>query len=222
MIIIALGAPGTGKGTMSRKLSEYYGIPHISTGDILREMSKENNDKAKQIKDIIDKGLLVSDDILEQVLKERLAKKDCRNGYILDGYPRNLNQAKFLDELLERKGDTVTAAFKLNTPKEELIDRILGRIVCPKCNAIFNEKYKKPVNEGRCDNCDTILVKRNDDTPEKIEKRLEEYEINTEPVIKYYDDKGILFTTLVSDMVNKMGNEVLKSLIWYIENNNKN
>lgn len=221
MIIVMLGAPGVGKGTMSKSLSEYYEIPHISTGDILREIAAKNDPTSKKVKSYIDMGSLVPEDIMDDLITKRLEESDTINGYILDGFPRTMTQVKFLENYLEKNNKKIDAIINLETPKEEIIDRIINRVVCPNCNAIYNLKYNKPIVEGHCDVCDTKLVSRSDDTKEKVEARLKEYENKTYDIIKYYKDKGELFKVLICDIAGKTSKEALKSIIWYIENKNK-
>lgn len=222
MIIVMLGAPGVGKGTMSSSLSEYYEIPHISTGDILREIAKEDGKEAEMIKTYLDKGELVPEEIINKFLVKRIEEKDAKNGYILDGYPRTMSQVKFLESYLKENGKTIDAIVNIETPKEEIIDRIVNRVVCPKCHAIYNLKYNKPIVEGHCDICDTKLIKRSDDTKEKVEDRLLEYETKTHDIVEYYHKKGELFKVLICEVANKKAKDALKAIIWYIENKNKN
>lgn len=221
MIIIMLGAPGVGKGTMSKSLSEYYEIPHISTGDILRGLANSNDPVSEKIKVYIDNGELVPEDIMDELITKRLENADTQNGYILDGFPRTMTQVKFLETYLEKNNSNLDAVINLETPKEEIIDRIVNRVICPNCNAIYNLKYNKPIVEGHCDNCDTILVSRSDDTIEKVEARLKEYENKTYDIIKYYKDKGQLFKVLICDIAGKTSKDALKAVIWHIENKNK-
>lgn len=218
MIIVMLGAPGVGKGTMSKSLSEYYEIPHISTGDILRKIASAEDEEAIKIKGYLDKGELVPEDIMDDLITKRLEEKDTENGYILDGFPRTMTQVKFLENYLEKNNKKINAVINLKTPKEEIIDRIVNRVVCPNCNAIYNLKYNKPIVEGHCDNCDTILVSRSDDTIEKVEARLKEYETKTHNIIEYYKDKGQLFKVLICDIAGKTSKDALKAVIWHIEN----
>lgn len=221
MIIVMLGAPGVGKGTMSKSLSEYYEIPHISTGDILRNIASKDDEFSQKVKSYIDMGKLVPEDIMNELITKRLEEKDTVNGYILDGFPRTMTQVKFLENYLKEKNKKIDGIINLETPKEEIIDRIINRVVCPKCNAIYNLKYNKPIIEGHCDNCDTKLVSRADDNKEKIEARLKEYEHKTYDIIKYYKDKGELFKVLICDIAGKTSKDALKAIIWYLENKNK-
>ncbi len=197
MRIIFLGPPGSGKGTYSSRLSPLLGIPHISTGDLFREHIKNETELGKKAKEYIDKGQLVPDEITIEMLKKRIEEKDCENGFILDGYPRTLNQAKALDEITK-----IDIVINLNIPEEVLIKKIAARRICRNCGDIYNLADIKfgnvrmppmlPKKEGICDKCGGELYQRDDDREEVVRERLVVYRKQTEPLIKYYREKGIL------------------------------
>ena len=217
MVIIMLGAPGTGKGTQSKLLSKYYQIPHISTGDLLRDVVEKGGEDAKEIKDYMDKGLLIPDEKITELLEKVIKSDDSKKGFILDGYPRTVSQADALGKTLKKNKMPITAVVNLETPEDEIVRRITNRLICPNCEAIYNEITAPPITEGICDVCDTKLVKRSDDTEEKIRKRLKEYKEKSYPLLGYYERTGKLFKVLVTEQVKKNEKEVLKERIWFIE-----
>lgn len=217
MVIIMLGAPGTGKGTQSKLLSKYYQIPHISTGDLLRDVVEKGGEDAKEIKDYMDKGLLIPDEKITELLEKVIKSDDAKKGFILDGYPRTVSQADALGKTLKKNKMPITAVINLETPEDEIVKRITNRLVCPNCKAIYNKVTAPPISEGICDVCDTKLVKRSDDTEEKIRKRLKEYKEKSYPLLGYYERTGKLFKVLVTEQVKKNEKEVLKEIIWFIE-----
>jgi adenylate kinase len=187
MRIIILGPQGSGKGTYASRLSPILGIPHISTGDMCREEVKAGTARGKEIEKYVNAGNLVPDEIILQMVKERLKKPDCEKGFIFDGFPRTLNQAKELEKIA-----APDVALYLDVPEWILIERLGSRVVCEKCGKIYNLRTLKPKKEGICDECGGKLVRRKDDTPEAIRKRLEEYEKKTKPIVDFYKEKGIL------------------------------
>ena len=186
MKIVLIGPQGSGKGTQAKLLKEKFGIPHISTGDIFREAIAEKTELGLKAKEIIDKGNLVPDEITNKIVKERLQKEDCKKGFILDGYPRNINQAKALDSFAK-----IDYAVEIFVPDEISIKRLSSRRQCPKCGAIYGLDIP-PKKDNICDKCGAELYQRDDDRPEAIKKRLEVYHKETEPVLDYYREKGIL------------------------------
>ncbi|HPX71848.1 MAG TPA: adenylate kinase [Acholeplasmataceae bacterium] len=192
MIVILLGAPGAGKGTQAELLVKRYQIPHIATGDIFREHFKKETPIGKLAKEYIDKGQLVPDQLTNDIVRDRLSQKDAQKGFILDGYPRNLFQARALDQLIERHGWKVTAVININPPVEILVNRISGRRICSKCGAVYHVTNKKPKVEGICDVCGGSIIQRKDDNAEVVLKRLEVYENQTKELIDYYRNQGIL------------------------------
>jgi len=190
-IIVIIGAPGAGKGTQSRLLSEKYGYPQISTGDILREMALADTPLGRSIKETIGKGELVSDEILAEVIRTRTSQPDCNDGYILDGYPRTLDQARQLEELSLKQGKQVHLA-RIVVSEEALFKRLTGRRACTKCGEIYNIYFRPPKVEGVCDLDGAPLTQRSDDTPEAVSRRFEEYRRSTAPLIDYYQQSGRL------------------------------
>lgn len=217
MIIVMLGAPGTGKGTISQLMSKYYEIPHISTGDLLREFISSGKEESIKIQEFMNEGKLVPDEYINKVVEDRIRAFDCKNGFIIDGYPRTIKQGEMFDQMLESNYKDITGVINLETSEEEIITRIVNRIVCPNCKAIYNEKTAPPITSGICDVCDTELIKRKDDDEEKIKERLKEYHEKTAGLVDYYKEKDKLFTIIVSEELKKLGKEVLKEVVWYIE-----
>ena len=216
MIIIMLGAQGTGKGTVAGLISKEIGIPQISTGDIFRKNISEKTELGIEADKYISKGNLVPDEITVPMVEDRLTWEDAKNGVILDGFPRTIEQAEALDKMLEKEGKKVDLVVNLVTPKEELIDRMLTRRVCTnqECKATYNIKLHPPVKEGICDKCGSPLKQRADDSDsEAIKRRLEIYEEKTSPLVKYYEDKGVLKTETVSLAINRMGNDVAIEIV---------
>ena len=216
MIIIMLGAQGTGKGTVAGIISEKIGIPQISTGDIFRKNISEKTALGIEADKYISKGNLVPDEITVPMVEDRLTWVDAKNGVILDGFPRTLEQAEKLDKILEKKGEKVDLVINLVTPKEEIIDRMLTRRVCTnqECKATYNIKLHPPVKEGICDKCGAPLKQRADDSdPEAIKRRLEIYEEKTSPLVEYYESKGVLKTETVSISINRMGKDVAEDVV---------
>lgn len=216
MILMMLGAQGTGKGTVAGILSSELGILQISTGDIFRKNISEGTALGIEADKYISKGDLVPDEITVPMLEDRLKEDDARNGAILDGFPRTIEQAQKLDEMLSKMNKKVDLVVNLVTPKEEIIERMITRRVCTnqECKTTYNTKLHPPKVEGICDKCGAPLKQRADDSdPEAIKKRLEIYEEKTSPLVDYYAKKGILQTETVSTSVNRMGADVAKDLI---------
>jgi adenylate kinase len=189
MRVILLGAPGSGKGSVGDVIHSTYGLPRISTGDLLREAVQKQTPLGIEAASQMGKGGLVDDAIVLKLLEERLSRPDCRAGYILDGYPRNLSQARDLESMDAGRREVV---FLIDTREDVIISRLASRRVCPGCEAIYNVVTKRPVRADVCDACATGLVVRNDDRPEVIAKRMQTYHIKTEPLIAYYEGKGVL------------------------------
>jgi adenylate kinase len=192
MKIIMLGAPGAGKGTQAKKLAEKYGIPHISTGDIFRANIKNGTELGKKAKVYIDQGLLVPDELVVDLVVDRFKNADCKNGYVLDGFPRTIPQAEALDEALSKNGENVDFAIEVDVADELIINRMAGRRACLSCGATYHIVNIPPKKEGICDVCGKELVLRDDDKPETVKKRLAVYHEQTQPLIDYYAAKGIL------------------------------
>ncbi len=189
MIYILTGGPATGKGTRSDILAKALDIPHISTGDILREVSKTN----KEIADKLSKGELISDEIITELLRERITKPDCEKGFILDGYPRTVNQINLLNDLLESLGRKITKVIELTAPDELVFKRILERRKCEKCGKMYGIDFP-PKTEDICDDCGGNLVIRTDDTKETLKSRIETYKKNSKDILEYYRNVGLLKT----------------------------
>ena len=194
MKIIMLGAPGAGKGTQAQMIADKFNIPHISTGDIFRANIKNGTELGKKAKEFMDKGQLVPDELTVQLLLDRVAKDDCKNGYVLDGFPRTIPQADVLDSELTKLGDKVDFAINVDVPDENIVRRMSGRRACLKCGATYHIEHIPPKKEGICDKCGSELVQREDDKPETVQNRLSVYHEQTQPLIDYYDKKNILKT----------------------------
>lgn len=192
MKIIMLGAPGAGKGTQAKMIADKYQIPHISTGDIFRANIKNGTELGKEAKSYMDKGLLVPDELTVKILLDRVANKDCENGYVLDGFPRTIPQATVLEEALAKTGDKIDFAINVDVPDENIIKRMSGRRACLKCGATFHMEHVPPKKDGICDVCGDALVLRDDDKEETVKNRLEVYHKQTQPLIDFYSERGIL------------------------------
>ena len=190
--LIFLGPPGAGKGTQAKQLAARWGIPQISTGDMLREARRAGSDLGKQVAAVMDSGKLVSDDLVVALVEERLGRDDAREGFILDGFPRTLNQAGALDRLLDKMQRNPARAIAIDVPKPVLFERLDGRVSCPKDGASYHVKMNPPKSAGVCDTCGTALIVRPDDKPEAIEKRLVEYDTLTSPLRQYFTVRGVL------------------------------
>jgi adenylate kinase len=192
MRIVLLGPPGAGKGTQAKQLAKKLSLPHISTGDILRQNVAGGTSLGKEAKDYMNKGLLVPDELVTKMLSERFDQPDVKKGFILDGYPRNLNQAKVLDEILKAKAMAIDLVFDLDCSEPVIIQRLSGRLVCRKCGANFHKTNMPPKKEGVCDNCGGELYQRADDNVETIKKRLLVYRDEVAALIKHYEQQGLL------------------------------
>lgn len=189
MKLVLIGCPGAGKGTQAKKLSKHFDIAHISTGDLLREQMKLGTELGKKVSEIMNAGGLVSDDIVSAMLAERIKADDCKNGYILDGYPRNVSQAEGLVAITGELDKVIC----FNVDDDIIVDRMTGRRGCPKCGQMFHVKYNPPKEDGICDSCGEKLIQRKDDNEETVVNRLKVYHETTAPVIDFYNKKGILF-----------------------------
>jgi len=192
MNLILLGPPGAGKGTQAELLLKRFNIPHISTGDIFRAAIKEGTPLGTEAKRYIDSGQLVPDQVVIGIVKERLLKEDCKNGFLLDGFPRTVPQADSLDNFLKSNGKKVDAVINIEVNSAALLKRLTGRRVCRNCAAVYHMETKKPKVSGICDHCGGEVYQRADDTPETVSKRLEVYSSQTEPLIAYYRNKDVL------------------------------
>lgn len=192
MKIIMLGAPGAGKGTQAKKIAAKYEIPHISTGDIFRANIKNGTELGKKAKTYMDQGLLVPDELVVDLVVDRVQQEDCKNGYVLDGFPRTIPQAESLDAALEKLGDKIDYAVNVEVPDENIINRMGGRRACVGCGATYHIVYNPTKVEGVCDACGEKLILRDDDKPETVQKRLTVYHDQTQPLIDYYSKSGVM------------------------------
>ncbi len=189
-----MGLPGAGKGTQAEQIVDKYQIPHISTGDMFRSAIKEGTQLGKEAKSYMDKGELVPDEVTIGIVRERLGKDDCKQGFLLDGFPRTVAQAEALENLLSDLGTTLDYVLHIDVDTEQLVERLTGRRICPTCGATYHVKYNPPKVEGICDHDGSELIQRDDDKPETVRKRLEVNLENTKPLLNFYDDKGYLVT----------------------------
>lgn len=208
MKLILLGAPGAGKGTQAEFISEKCNIPTISTGNIIRAALKNGTEMGKAAKSYIDAGKLVPDEVVIGIIKERLAEEDCKNGYILDGFPRTIPQAEALDQM----GDTVDTVLSIEVEDSEIVKRMSGRRVCEKCGTSYHTEFKKPEKEGICNLCGGNLVIRKDDEPATVLDRLKVYHEQTEPLMAYYEAQGKLINVRGMDTVEETTKAVFKAL----------
>ena len=192
MKIIMLGAPGAGKGTQAKQIAAKFSIPHISTGDIFRANIKEGTELGKEAKTYMDAGQLVPDELTVKILLDRVAKDDCKDGYVLDGFPRTIPQAEVLDEALTKLGDKIDFAIDVDVPDENIVRRMGGRRACVTCGATYHIEHVPPKKEGICDTCGSELILRDDDKPETVSNRLKVYHDQTQPLIDFYTKKGVL------------------------------
>lgn len=208
MNLLIIGAPGAGKGTMSDILIKNFDLVHISTGDMLREAVRNETPVGKIAQGYMNAGALVPDEVIHDIIVERLSKDDLDNGFLFDGYPRTKAQAEDLSEILKQLGKKIDAVINLDIPYEDLIKRITGRRLCPACGEIYNIYFKKPSKEGFCDKCGAELIQRKDDNLESLEVRLSEYHKNTQPLIEYYEEMGLVKNTDASKGVDVVFEEI--------------
>ncbi|WP_181351013.1 adenylate kinase [Thalassobacillus sp. CUG 92003] len=192
MNLILMGLPGAGKGTQAEKIVEKYHIPHISTGDMFRLAIKEGTELGKQAKSYMDKGELVPDEVTIGIVRERLNKPDCEKGFLLDGFPRTIAQAEALENLLGEMKDSLDYVLHINAPKDQLVERLTGRRICPTCGATYHVAFNPPQQEGICDHDGAKLIQREDDQPETVRNRLEVNMEQMQPLVDFYTDKGYL------------------------------
>ena len=208
MNIIFFGAPGAGKGTQAEIVSEKMNIPTISTGAIIRAAIKAGTDMGKSAQSYIEKGNLVPDEVVIGIIKDRLDEDDCKNGFILDGFPRTIPQAEALDEM----GVRIDTVLELHVPDEEIVTRMSGRRVCPKCGATYHTKYNPSTAGDKCDKCGDVLSIRKDDAPEVVKSRLVVYHNETEPLKEYYGKKGIVKTVIGQEQLEDTTKLTLEAL----------
>ncbi|MBO4697813.1 MAG: adenylate kinase [Lachnospiraceae bacterium] len=212
MKIVMLGAPGAGKGTQAKMIAARYEIPHISTGDIFRANIKEGTELGKKAKAFMDQGLLVPDELTLELIMDRFAKDDCANGYVLDGFPRTIAQAEALTASLRKNGDALDYAIDVDVPDEDIVKRMGGRRACLACGGTFHILFNPPKKEGVCDLCGGELSIRKDDEPETVQKRLNVYHAQTQPLIDYYTEEGILKSVDGTQEVGKVFEDIVEIL----------
>ena len=208
MKLIMFGPPGAGKGTQADILGRRYGIKKISTGDALRDVIRSGSELGEQVKDLMDQGKFVPDEIVTEIIRDRVSSPDCANGFILDGFPRNLAQAEALVDM----GIKVNKALLIDVPDEVLVDRVQGRVMCDKCGASYHLKNNPPAVEGVCDKCGGRLVQRKDDAPETVKARLEVYHKETEPLKDFYAKRGLLKSVENQPTVAETTEAILRAL----------
>ena len=212
MDLLIIGAPGPGKGTMSDLLINTYHLVHVSTGDMLRAAVKAGTPVGLKAQEYMNKGALVPDEVIHDIIVERLSQDDIKAGFLFDGYPRTIAQAQDLDQILKEIGLKIDAVINLNIEDDELIKRITGRRLCPTCGEIFNIYYKAPAKEGICDKCGAELITRKDDNLESLTVRLQEYHKNTQPVIEYYEKAGLVANVDAKQGVDEVFGDIRKLL----------
>lgn len=212
MILILLGPPGAGKGTQAKKIFEDYDLVHVSTGDIFRLNIKNETKLGKKVKDIIASGSLVPDELTNEIVFDRLSQPDCHNGFLLDGYPRNINQAQALDKWLENHNLELTKVLDIAADNDVLIKRISGRRVCPSCGSSYHIVNEPPKVDNICDKCGTSVIQRPDDNEETIKQRIEIYENQTAPLIEYYENEGKILSLDGNKSIDEVYSVVKNSL----------
>ena len=209
--IILLGPPGAGKGTQAKSISNKYSIPHISTGDIFRKNISENTPLGIEAKSYMDNGQLVPDEVTINMVKDRLQQEDCKQGYLLDGFPRTVSQAEALQDFLDSRNESLDTALLIEVPRDFILERMTGRRVCPSCGASYHIKFN-PAANGKCELCGSDVVQRKDDTEETVKERLDVYEKQTQPLIDFYKDKNLLSTVDGTQAINKVFESICKVL----------
>lgn len=212
MKLILLGPPGAGKGTQANGIIDKYKIPHISTGDIFRKNINENTPLGLKAKDFMNKGLLVPDELVIEIVESRLKEPDALNGFLLDGFPRTVNQAVALDKALSNMDSKLDKVINIEVDKDLLIDRVVGRRICKTCGATYHISFNQPKTEGKCNVCGDELYQRDDDTVETVSKRIEIYQSETKPLIDYYTEKNLLVTVDGQIGIDNVFNEIIKAL----------
>ncbi|QXM07331.1 adenylate kinase [Crassaminicella indica] len=212
MRLVLLGPPGAGKGTQASGIVEKFNIPHISTGDIFRKNIKEGTELGKKAKAYIDQGLLVPDELVIAIVEDRLQQEDCKNGFLLDGFPRTVKQAEELDKVLSKMDTSLDKVINVDVDKSILVERAVGRRICKSCGATFHVKFNPPKVDGVCDKCGNELYQRADDTEETVSKRIEVYLNETKPLIDYYEDKKILATIDGQQEISKVFDDIVAAL----------
>ncbi|PBB05225.1 MULTISPECIES: adenylate kinase [Salimicrobium] len=208
MNLILMGLPGAGKGTQAEKIVEKYNIPHISTGDMFRSAIKEGTELGKEAKSYMDEGALVPDEVTIGIVRERLSKPDCQKGFLLDGFPRTLEQAEALENLLGELETSLDYVLHIDVPQTILVDRLTGRRVCPECGATYHVQFNPPKTPGKCDNDGAALIQREDDQPETVKNRLEVNVEQAQPLLDFYEGKGYLVTVEGNRNIEEVFNDI--------------
>ncbi|MGL5278608.1 MAG: adenylate kinase [Cetobacterium sp.] len=212
MNIMLFGAPGAGKGTQAKFIIDKYGIPQISTGDMLRAAISEGTEMGMEAKKFMDEGKLVPDSTIIGIIKDRLSQEDCKKGFILDGFPRTLAQAEALEILLKELNMSLDKVISLNVPDELIVGRVVGRRVCPNCGASFHIENNPPKVEGKCDYCGSDLIIRKDDNKDTVEKRLSAYHEQTAPLFNFYSERGVMVELDGTKEINEIAKEIFNIL----------
>lgn len=212
MKVILLGPPGAGKGTQAKSISNRYSIPHISTGDIFRKNMSENTPLGMEARKYIDNGQLVPDQVTIDMVKDRLQQDDCKNGYLLDGFPRTVAQAESLQEFLNERNESLDTALCIEVPRDFILERMTGRRVCPSCGASYHIKFNPTKIEGKCDVCGSDVIQRKDDTEDTVKERLDVYERQTEPLINFYKERDLLSIVDGTKAINQVFESVCEIL----------
>ncbi|MBU5267613.1 adenylate kinase [Virgibacillus proomii] len=208
MNLILMGLPGAGKGTQAEKINEKYNIPHISTGDMFRLAIKEGTDLGKKAKEYMDQGELVPDEVTNGIVKERLRKDDCKNGFLLDGFPRTIAQAEALESIVKDINQSIDYVIHVDVPEGKLVERLTGRRICPTCGTTYHVVYNPPKEDGICDKDGSTLIQRDDDKPETVKKRLSVNIEQTKPLLDFYHDKGYLVTVNGDQEINQVFQDI--------------
>ncbi|GGH74807.1 adenylate kinase [Compostibacillus humi] len=212
MNLILMGLPGAGKGTQAEKIKSKYNIPHISTGDMFRSAIQEGTELGKKAKQYMDQGQLVPDEVTVGIVKERLGKEDCKKGFLLDGFPRTLDQAKSLDAILDDLGVSLDHVLHVDVPEEKLMERLTGRRICPTCKTAYHVLFNPPKQEGICDKDGSALIQRDDDKPETVKNRLSVNLEQTKPLLDFYEEKGYLVKVNGDQDIDKVFQDIEKVL----------
>ncbi|HLR79862.1 MAG TPA: adenylate kinase [Bacillota bacterium] len=208
MNLILMGLPGAGKGTQAEKINKKYNIPHISTGDMFRLAIKEGTELGVKAKSFMDQGKLVPDEVTNGIVKERLSKADCKDGFLLDGFPRTIQQAEALQDMLHELNETIDYVINVDVPQEKLIERLTGRRVCPTCGTTYHVIYNPPKQEGKCDQDGVQLIQRDDDKAETVKTRLAVNVEQTQPLLDFYEEKGHLVTVNGDQEIDQVFQEI--------------
>jgi len=206
--LILMGLPGAGKGTQAEKINEKYNIPHISTGDMFRLAIKEGTELGKQAKEYMDQGALVPDQVTIGIVKERLSKDDCKDGFLLDGFPRTIAQAEALQNIMQELNEDIDYVVNVEVPEEKLVERLTGRRVCPTCGTTYHVIYNPPKEDGKCDKDGSELIQRDDDKPETVKKRLAVNLEQEKPLLDFYNEKGYLITVNGDQDINDVFRDI--------------